>query len=87
MTTVRGITSRVDIVWRRNDLRLDRRRGISANSTSEDMLVFTDLYTIIQLNTSDDSTTYQCEAIIMTSHVITISSKLAILDVTGMCIV
>ena len=87
MTTVRGITSRVDVAWRRNGLQLDRRREISSNSTSIDMLLFTDLYTITQLNTSDDSTTYQCEAVIRTSHVITTSSRLVILDVIGMYIV
>ena len=87
VTTVRGITSRVDVVWRRNSLRLVRRRGISVNSTSKDMLVFTDLYTITQLSTSNNGTTYQCEVVIRTSRVITTSSNLAILDVIGTCIV
>ena len=83
VTTVRGITNGVDFVWRRNGIRIDQRRVINANSTSKDMLMFTNLYTITQLNTSDTSTTYQCETLIRAGQVVPTSSRLAILDITG----
>ena len=85
VTTVRGITNGVDVVWRKNGIKVDRRIVINYNSTSKDMLVFTNLYTITQLSTSDQSTTYQCETLISTSHVVPTSSRLVILNITGMC--
>ena len=85
MTTVRGITSRVDIVWRRNGMIVYNKEGVIANFTTEDTLVYTDLCTITQLNTSDDSAIYQCDVII-NIHPKVIASRLVTLDITGMCI-
>ena len=84
MTTVRGITSRMDMVWRRNGMVVYNKVGVSANFTTKDTLVYTDLYTITQLNTSDDSVIYQCDAVI-NIHPKIITSRLVILDITGMC--
>ena len=63
VTTVRGITSRVDIVWTSG--------GIELNSTSnaplsiiDDSVVYTDFYTISQLSTSDENRVIQCEVVI-----------------------
>ena len=62
-TTVRGITSRVDIVWKSDDKELDKITGIKAN----DSLEFTAIYTIPLLSTTDDGRVYQCEVVINTS--------------------
>jgi len=83
VTTVRGITSRMDMVWKRNGMVVYNQEGVNANLTTKDSLVYTDLYTITQLNTSDDSAIYQCDAVINIYPKI-ITSRLVILDITGM---
>ena len=82
MTTVRGITSRVDVVWRRNNLIVYSKDGISISTTTKDSLVHTDWYTITQLNTSDNGVMYQCEVVINASPKITINRSI-ILDIAG----
>ena len=64
-TTVRGITSRVDIVWRRSRVvRIIR----GASTTMDNPLVYTDNYTISQLSTTDEDGVYECRLVIQTSH-------------------
>ena len=84
VTTVSGITSRVDIVWRRNGLISHVREGVSISTTFKDSLLYTDLHNITQLNTKDDGTIYQCEVVINTSPEIIATSRLVILDIIGM---
>ena len=81
VTTVRGITSRVDIVWTSG--------GIELNSTSnaplsviDDSVVYTDFYTISQLSTSDENRVIQCEVVINASPS-AMASDTVTLDVTG----
>jgi len=64
-TTVRGITSRVDIVWSSNGTVLERMDGTTA-TTMGNSLVYTDSYTISQLNANDDGRVIQCEVTINT---------------------
>ena len=85
VTTVRGITSRVDIVWMRNGLIIKRVDSISFTSTTKDSQVYRDIYTVAQLKTSDGGTLYHCETGINISPKITTSSKLVILDITSEC--
>ena len=63
VTTVRGITSRVDIVWSSNGTVLRRINDTTANITN-DSVVYSDSYTISQLNTSDLRRRIQCEVVI-----------------------
>ena len=77
VTTVRGITSRVDIVWR-NDFTEMRRMTLN---TMDNSLVYTDSYTISQLSTSDDGNMIQCEVEINASP--TVMASGTTLDVTG----
>ena len=63
VTSVRGITSRVDIVWSSNGTVLRRINDITA-TTMNNSLVYTDSYTISQLNTIDDGRVIQCEVVI-----------------------
>ena len=67
MTTVRGITSRVDIIWSSDGRELERMEGVNACSTIDNSVVCTDIYNISQLNTIDDGREYQCEVVINTS--------------------
>ena len=61
MTTVRGITSRVDIIWSIGGRGLDEMRAVSP---TDDPAVYTVTHTIPQLNTTDDHTEYYCEVFI-----------------------
>ena len=62
VSTVRGITSRVDIIWSSNDTELER-----VNLTTGNSVLYTDTYTISQLNTENNGTVYKCEVVINTS--------------------
>ena len=82
VTTVRGITSRVDIVWSDDDnTELQRTSGVSS-TTVGNSLVYIDSYTISQLNTTDDGRVIQCEVMINASTLITSTDNIT-LDVIG----
>ena len=66
VTTVRGITSRVDIVWSSGSMELERMNGVSS-TTMDNSLVYTHSYTISQLSTTDYGRVIQCEVVINTS--------------------
>ena len=82
VTTVRGIASIVDIVWSSNGTVLRRMNGTTPN-TADDSLVYTDSYTISQLNTTDDGRMIQCEVVINASPLVTADNNVT-LDVMGM---
>ena len=81
VTTVRGITSRVDIVWSSNDTVLRRINDTTA-TTMDNSLVYTDSYTISQLSTDDEGRDYWCEVVINSDPTITNNASV-MLDVTG----
>ena len=81
-TTVRGITSRVDIVWSRDGLELNTIRGVNS-SIIDDSESFTDTYTIQQLNTADENREYQCEVSINIESPVKATGSIT-LNVTGM---
>ena len=83
VTTVRGITSRVDIVWSSGGMELNRTNGVSS-TTMDNSLVYTDSYTISQLSTTDEGRVIQCEVVINTSPSVMASDNIT-LDVTGEC--
>ena len=82
VTTVRGITSRVDVVWSSDGLMLKRIEGINHTSTSNNSVIYTDTYTIPQLNTSDEGRNIQCFAFINAISSVTASDSIT-LNVTG----
>ena len=84
VTTVRGITSRVDIVWSSNGTELNRTDGISL-SMMDNLLVYTNSYTISQLSTTDDGRVIQCEVVINASPSVMANDSVT-LDVTGKCL-
>ena len=83
VTTVRGITSRVDIVWS-SDGTVLRRINDTTGAAMDNSLMYTDFYTISQLSTDDDSRVIQCEVVIDISPSVMTDNSIT-LDVTGEC--
>ena len=83
VTTVRGITSRVDIAWSSDDTELRRINDVSS-TIMDNSPVYTDSYTISQLSTTDDGRVIQCEVVIIANPLIQEVDNIA-LDVTGKC--
>ena len=81
VTTVRGITSRVDIVWRSNGTEPE---GMNVSSTTiNNSIVYTGSYTISLLSTTDNGRVIQCEVVINASPPVTATDSIT-LDVMGM---
>jgi len=82
VTTVRGITSRVDIIWSSDGIELEKMEGVNVSSTTDNSVVYTDTYNISQLSTTDDGREYQCEVVINTSPPVMANDSVT-LDVIG----
>ena len=82
ITTVRGITSRLDIVWSSNETELRRIEGIQSNLMRNNSVIYMDSYAISQLGTVDEDRAYQCGVIINQAVPITFNSSIT-LDVTS----
>ena len=85
MSTPRGINSRVDIVWTRDDVEIEWTNDVSSNFSSPEVVVYTNIYTIPLLGTYDDDVVYECEVIINSSPLLEIAQNVT-LDVTGTCV-
>ena len=81
VTTVRGITSRVDIVWSSGGTELQGMNNVSS-TTMDNSLVYTDSYTISQLSTTDEGRVIHYEVVINASPSVMASDSIT-LDVTG----
>ena len=88
VTTVRGITSRVDIGWSSNGVMLQLTEGFNYTSVSNNAVIYTDIYTIPQLNTTDEGRIIQCDTFINAVSTVTASDSVK-LNVTGkfICVV
>ena len=89
VTTVRGITSRVVIMWSSDgsgESGVDIIGGVNTSSVTNDSLLFTDTYTIPQLSTADENKEYQCEVLIDTESPV-IATGSVTLNITGKYIV
>ena len=84
ITTVRGITSRVDIVWSSNGVELNRTQGLNHSSTSIDSVLYIEFYTIPQLSTLDEGRTITCHVTINSMSPVTATDDVT-LNVTGKC--
>ena len=82
VTTVRGITSRIDIEWSIDNTTLQRTEGVNITSTASDSVLHKDIYNITQVSTFDDGRVYQCKVIINTNLPLMATDSIA-LDVTG----
>ena len=81
LTTVRGITSRVDIVWSSDGTVLQRMNNTLPTMMSNS-LVYTNSYTTLQLSTANDSNVIQCEVVINANPPVMTSDSIT-LNVTG----
>ena len=82
VTTVTGITSRVDIVWSSSGVDHKRATGISGYALGNS-LVYNNNYTIPQLSTDDDGRAYRCTGMIVSNPQSTASNSVT-LRVNGM---
>ena len=80
VTTVRGVTSRVDIVWSSDGTVLRRINDTNVTTVGNSSFL-TDSYNISQLNTTDDDREIQCEVVIDSSPPVMDSGSIT-LDVT-----
>ena len=80
-TTVRGVTTRVDMVFRSGGSNIYSSR-MTATITMNNLLVYNNSYTISQLSTTDDGAMYECRLIIRVDPVLRVVDSIS-LDVTG----
>ena len=81
VTVARGITSRVDIIWSRDGVVLNRTNHISPTMMDR-LLIYTDAYNISLLSVDNNGTVYQCEVMINTSPPVMANDSVT-LDVMG----
>ena len=81
VTTVRININRVDIVWSSDGKDLKRMNNVSS-TTVDNSLVYTNSFTISQLNTTDDDRVIQCEGVINANPLVMVNDNI-ILNVTG----
>ena len=83
LTTVQGINSAVNFVWRSNSVVLKKEEKLNTNYTAQNLDFYSSTYTISPLSTTDDDRTYQCEVFVSSTPPI-IALDSVTLDVTGM---
>ena len=82
MTTVRGITSRIDIVWRSDGVEIKKTIGAVVSSSTISSILYRDFYNISLLTVAEEGRVYQCEGVINTTSNLTAESSIT-LDVFG----
>ena len=82
VNTVRGITSQIDMVWRRKGKTLKTLNNISP-IMMDSSVVYSDSYTITALTVDDDDRGYECTLTIKSSPIVR-NSDTVILDLPGM---
>ena len=83
ITTVRGLSSSVDIIWRSDGVEIKRTLGASISSSTSSSILYRDFYNITLLTTAEEGRVYHCEGVINTSSSLNAESSIA-LDVIGM---
>ena len=83
VTTVRGITSRVDIVWSSDGIEIEKIEGVNVSLSWESAEIYSASYTIPILNTTDNGRVYRCEVVINTSPPVTAENNFTV-DVIGL---
>ena len=82
MTTVRGISSSIDIIWSSDGVEIKRTIGASASSLTNSSILYRDFYNISLLTTAEEGRVYQCEGVINTTPNLIAESNIS-LDVIG----
>ena len=83
VTTVRGITSQMELIWTRG--RMNLKTIIISPTTKDNALVYSDSYTVPLVNVDDDGRDYQCGLTILTSPSVNVNHTVT-LNVAGMYI-
>ena len=86
ITTARGITSRIDIVWSSDGLELQRTDRINMSSMTNNSMLYTDMYVISQLSTADEERTYDCTAVITEQSSTVMATDSVALNITSMSV-
>ena len=86
VTTVRGITSRVDIGWRQDGTTVKPWKHVTYTIIMNNLLVYRDSYSISQLNTSHDGVLYECRFIVRGSLREKVDDTVT-LDLFGKCFI
>ena len=81
VTAVRGITSRVEIVWS-NDSTVLQRMNVTGNMLDNSDVVYADIYRTPRVSTTDDNKVIQCQVVINTTPPV-IASGNTTLNVIG----
>ena len=84
VTTVRGITSRVDFVWSSDGSELERTEGVNNSIATNYSMLYTEFYVIPQLSTLDAGRTITCHVFINAMSPVTANDSIT-LNVTGKC--
>ena len=82
ITTVRGIISKVHVVWSSNSIELERNERLNVSSMTNNSVLYTDWYAIAQLSTADEDRTFECTAVITALPPVMATDNVA-LNVTG----
>ena len=82
VTTVRGITSRVDMLWSNNGVEINSIKGVNFSSVTNDSVLFTNTYVVSQLSTADENREYQCNVSLDTTSPVR-ATDIVILNATG----
>ena len=82
VTTVRGLSSSIDIIWTSDGVEINRTSGASIGSETSSSILYRDFYNISLLTTAEDGRAYQCEGVINTTPNLTAESSTT-LDVIG----
>jgi len=85
VTTLKGITIRMDMVWRdKYGSQLKRVDRIKVKSVLNDSYLFVDTFTIPRLTTTDDGRFYQCEVVINSNPLFVVTTNITLqLDFAG----
>ena len=82
VTTVRGITSRIDIIWTSDGAEIKKIIGGIVSSSTISSILYRDFYNISLLTIAEEGRVYQCEGVINTTPHLTAESSIT-LDVFG----
>jgi len=81
VTVMRGITSRVDVVWSSDGSSISTLKGINMSKGSNAQ--YSEMHVIPQLSTMDDGRVYQCDVVINTRPPVMATSNIT-LNVIGL---
>jgi len=82
VNTVRGIVSRVDIIWSVDGVVIETITGINSMILSDNSALYSASVIIPEVNTDDEGRPYQCEVVINSSPPVMAASNVT-LNVTG----